>query len=147
MTGPTRTLLFSGLQSGTTYYNRVTTNAPGATGYGERRSFTTKGIPPDAPAARLSSNASEHQLDEELAEFEINLYPNPFREKLVFKIESRGEKQAAVSLMDLNGRQIHESVEPTNTSVEINKSMPSGVYLLSVKAGTHQKMIRVIKTD
>lgn len=42
ITGPSRTLAFSGLKYNTTYYNRVITNAPGTLDYGTVRSFTTR---------------------------------------------------------------------------------------------------------
>lgn len=170
-TGPTRTLNFTGLITGTTYYNRVTTNAPGVVGFGQKRYFTTKGIAPPPPAAapagppkeaaaapgdqpahppaggRMASDNAQAIPTEELAEFDVRIYPNPFREKLILYIEARVEKQAAVTLMDLNGKAVHESIEQTNKTVEIEKSFAPGVYMLRVLSGGHQQLIRVLKTE
>jgi hypothetical protein len=148
VTGPTRSLAFTGLKGGTTYYNRVLTDQTIV--FGEIRSFTTKGSPPASPPpsskARLASDSKANQI-EYPKEFSVEVFPNPFREKLTFIIYTPNQQMAEVALMDLNGRVVHKSIQETNTAAEIKEEMTSGIYILKVQTSYGQKVLRVLKIE
>jgi len=144
VTGPTRTLAFSGLTTGTTYFNRVLTNLTG--NYGMVRSFTTQGVRPSGARMAADSKPVIAEAEVEMKEFEVSVYPNPFREKLVLYIESV-DKQAEVTLTDLNGRNIHQSIEKTNQSIQILKEFSPGAYLLRIKTEHYYENIRVVRIE
>jgi len=141
-TGSTPVLPFGGLKFNTVYYNRVRTNF--STEFGEVRKFTTRPSPSmRAASARLETS------DEEIAlkEFNVNVYPNPFRETLIFSVESSIHDKAGIKLIDLNGRTVHESIEKTNSIIEIKKPFANSVYLLRVNAGAFSKVVRVVRGE
>jgi hypothetical protein len=139
VTGLSRILHFTGLKNNTTYYSRVRVNL--SPSFGGTRSFTTVA---DASTARLAS-VSDFNPSGELMEFEVRVYPNPFREKLILYIESSTYDVATIKLTDINGRVVHESTEKTNTTIEVEKTFVSGIYLLHANSGTQSKWIRVVK--
>jgi uncharacterized repeat protein (TIGR03803 family) len=136
----TRTRSFTGLLTGTTYYNRVFTNV--TTVPGPVRIFTTLGTPPAGRIATKSVSATEKPS---ISEFKVHQYPNPIQERFWIVIESSKYEEAEVQLVDMMGRSIHQSVEHTNTEVEIASEMTKGLYLLKVKAGAYLEVIRVTK--
>jgi uncharacterized repeat protein (TIGR03803 family) len=144
VTGPARTLAFSGLITGTTYYNRVLTDLTG--NYGAVRSFTTQGVRPSGARMAAESKPVIAEVEKELKEFEVSVYPNPFREKLVFYIESV-DQQAEVTLTDLNGRNIHQSTEKTNQTIQIIKEFSPGAYLLRIKTDHYYQTLRVVRIE
>jgi len=144
VTGTTRTLAFSGLITGTTYFNRVLTNLTSV--YGAVRSFTTQGVRPSGARIAADSKPSAAEPSREVKEFEVSVYPNPFREKLVFYIESV-DPQAEITLTDLNGRNIHQSTEKTNQKIQIEKEFAPGAYLLRIKTDHYFENIRVVRID
>jgi uncharacterized repeat protein (TIGR03803 family) len=138
VTGPTRILQFSGLKSNTTYYSRVLVNLSPV--FGSVRSFTTQVT---TSSASMNSGATETDL----MEFAIEVYPNPFQERLNLYIASSTYDEAEITLVDVNGRKIHESTVQTNAQIEIEKPLPNGVYFLSVNAGGNFKIIRVVRVQ
>ncbi|MEQ1588109.1 MAG: T9SS type A sorting domain-containing protein, partial [Cyclobacteriaceae bacterium] len=140
--GHTRALAFMGLTEGTIYYNRVQSNL--SANFGQVRSFKTRGV---APPARIASNIiKSDEKSAEVNEFVVSVYPNPFREKLILFIESL-DQQAEILLMDLNGRNIHQSIEKTNRIIEVEKEFSPGAYLLSIKTDHYSKIIRVVRVE
>jgi hypothetical protein len=138
VTGPTRILQFSGLKSNTTYYSRVLVNLSSV--FGPLRSFTTQ-----VGTSSASDNSGSAEPD--LMEFAIEVYPNPFQERLNLFIASPKDEDAQISLIDVNGRKIHESTVQTNTTIEIEKPLPNGVYFLKVNAGSIVKTMRVLRVQ
>lgn len=134
----TRTRLFTGLLTGTTYYNRVLTDVTSVPG--QVRSFTTQGTPPGGRIAAEQSTAGEQPV---LSAFKVHVYPNPFEDKLRIMVESAEQENAEIQMLDMTGRPVYQSLERTNTDVEITRTLPSGIYLITVKAGPYQEVIRV----
>ncbi|AYB32429.1 beta strand repeat-containing protein [Chryseolinea soli] len=104
------------------------------------------------PEARPRSSEAEVSNDQTAetgnrASFRLHIQENPFRETLSFLIETPGEQQAQVRLIDLNGRVIHESTESTNALIGITPQVASQVLLLSVRTGQNQVVKRVVKID
>jgi uncharacterized repeat protein (TIGR03803 family) len=134
-TGPTRILHFTGLKSNTTYHSRVHVNLSSV--FGPIRTFTT--------AAGSSARISNEESSIELMGFAVKVFPNPFQEKFSLYIESSRYSQAEITLMDLGGRTIHQATAKTNSNIEIDKPLASGVYCLKVNAGGFNKLIRVVR--
>ena len=78
------------------------------------------------------------------------VFPNPFRSKLMVKLTAETAGIAQVTLTDMVGRQLHRqtyAVQPNATllEVEIDPAIAQGVYLLQVKAGNKVTTNRVVK--
>jgi uncharacterized repeat protein (TIGR03803 family) len=136
-TGSSRILHFPELKSNTTYYSRVRVNL--SLVFGGVRSFTT------GNAMTVARTASDSET--ELPELALTIYPNPFQEKLTLYIESSKYDEAKVTLMDLNGRTVHESTVKTNATVNVEKPLANGVYILHANSGTESRWVRVIKVQ
>jgi hypothetical protein len=141
-TGLSRILHFTGLKNNTTYYSRVRVNL--SPSFGGTRSFTTVA---GTLVARSATSVSDFNPSEELMEFEVRVYPNPFQKKLALYIESSKYDAATIKMMDINGRIVHESTEKTNTTIELEKNLVSGIYMLHANSGTQSKWIRVVKIE
>jgi hypothetical protein len=106
----------------------------------------TAGNPEDISGARTKSSATETpQEASEEKTLDVQIFGNPFDRKLAFKVESPGHSEASVILTDLSGRIIHTSQIKTNVTVEIDKPMVDGVYLLKVSTGSSSSISRVMK--
>ena len=130
------------LAEGQTYFARVYTNL--AVGmWGPTRSFSTLN-----PVARDRTDGEEVVEEEVVMEhFDVRVLGNPFRETLTFIIGTSDQREAVVTLSDMNGKTIVESLEKTNSIVEIHKSISQGIYLLKVDIGSEMKVQRVVKID
>ena len=155
-TGQGRVLLFAGLNPGTTYFNRVTTNAPGAVGFGRIKSFTTKGVmisglvltsPSGRTGVSKETTTEANSKEITFGEFRVAVYPNPFKQKLSITITNPRQETAALTLTDMTGKVFHQSNRQTNTTVEIEETIPAGVYLLNVQTSGGRKIMKVIKTE
>jgi Ethanolamine utilization protein EutJ (predicted chaperonin) len=100
---------------------------------------------------RAKTSATETQPEESEASeektFDVQIFGNPFDRKLTFTVESLDHSHASVILTDLSGRVIHTSQVRTNATVEIDKPMVDGVYLLKVSAGSDSRVSRVVKME
>ena len=144
-TSSSRVINFAGLVAGTPYYNRVQTNLmPGQ--WGQTRSFTTLGS-----GARLSSegNTAEENIEETEEAFKVEVFGNPFSNRLSFRIGCACPQiqQASIKLIDLSGRIVHESFESTNVRIDIEKAFSQGLYILQVQSEEYIETVRVIKVD
>lgn len=143
-TGSKRNLAFSGLSNATTYYARVQTNlAPGQWGT-IHTSFSTVN-----PAGRGEEDWRGDESEEgvTLGPLQVKVFGNPFHEKLSFLIDTPGEEPAGVTLFDLTGKPVHESMEQTNTVIAIEKPLAQGIYILRVVTGEKTKALRIVKLD
>jgi uncharacterized repeat protein (TIGR03803 family) len=136
--GATRTLMFTGLKLNTKYYNRVLTNL--TTVYGQVRTFTT------TSSASAREATAEVDSENEVEQMNIHVYPNPFRDKLNFSIETEAD-EARVMLIDIRGQIHHDSYEKTNSMIELSPRGPVGVYFLKVNAGAGGKVVKVVKIE
>jgi Ethanolamine utilization protein EutJ (predicted chaperonin) len=100
---------------------------------------------------RTKTSVTETQPEESEASeektFDVQIFGNPFDRKLTFTVESLDHSHASVILTDLSGRVIHTSQVRTNATVEIDKPMVDGVYLLKVSAGSDSRVSRVVKME
>jgi hypothetical protein len=92
----------------------------------------------------LSFTTDESSLSDVENTIEVNLYPNPAKEKVY--LETKGfENEAKAMLSDLQGRILKE-IEINSERIEINlNTLSSGVYYLKVFDNNSIKTIKIIK--
>jgi hypothetical protein len=96
-----------------------------------------------SPAGRKSSPdvlANENQ--------EINLYPNPVKDKLTINLGENTEENFTIGIYDIMGRKVYveEKMEINSSSIEINLSaLPSGYYILQFGSATTNKTMQILK--
>ena len=141
MTGVRPTMTFDGLKPGTRYYNRVRTDLTSL--FGPIRSFSTATSTAVATtAARGISEINIQHSDED--DLKLHVYPNPFNERLTVYVEST-EENAGIMLLDLNGRPIHQSIERTNSMIELIPPLQGGVFLLRVQTDLGVRVEKVVR--
>jgi hypothetical protein len=146
--GATKTLSFSGLKYNTHYFNRVKTNL--SSSFGPVRSFYTK---PD-PALALRTVAGGRSQDENSMEdsedgadqFDVEVYPNPFSEKLTLNVKAAFDDDYSIKLYDLTGKELQNLSANRHMPAYIDgQQLQSGVYILKVGDSVKQKIIRVVR--
>jgi hypothetical protein len=92
----------------------------------------------------LTFTTDESSLSDVENTIEVNLYPNPAKEKVY--LETKGfENEAKAMLSDLQGRILKE-IEINSERIEINlNTLSSGVYYLKVFDNNSTKTIKIIK--
>ena len=92
----------------------------------------------------LTFTTDESSLSDVENTIEVNLYPNPAKEKVY--LETKGfENKAKAMLSDLQGRVLKE-IEINSERIEINlNTLSSGVYYLKVFDNNSTKTIKIIK--
>lgn len=92
----------------------------------------------------LTFTTDESSLSDVENAIEVNLYPNPAKEKVY--LETKGfENKAKAMLSDLQGRILKE-IEINSERIEINlNTLSSGVYYLKVFDNNSTKTIKIIK--
>lgn len=92
----------------------------------------------------LTFTTDESSLSDVENTIEVNLYPNPAKEKVY--LETKGfENKAKAMLSDLQGRILKE-IEINSERIEINlNTLSSGVYYLKVFDNNSIKTIKIIK--
>lgn len=92
----------------------------------------------------LTFTTDESSLSDVENTIEVNLYPNPAKEKVY--LETKGfENKAKAMLSDLQGRMLKE-IEINSERIEINlNTLSSGVYYLKVFDNNSTKTIKIIK--
>jgi ELWxxDGT repeat protein len=125
-----RTIKFVGLQAGRYYYSRVRTDLSPV--WGEARKFKTAGDP---------------VLTSQALQFEVNVSPNPFRDRLQIRVNVMEDETAFIAIRDLNNNEIMHAITPTNVAVEYDIPLSQGIYLLHIQTRNGSKFIRVVKTN
>ena len=74
---------------------------------------------------------------EDLEDFELLVYPNPFSREFFFEIQSRNHQfeQIDIRILDVMGREVYtqKDVQP-NTRVQLGQQLTKGIYILRVIA-------------
>jgi hypothetical protein len=79
---------------------------------------------------------------------EINLYPNPVKDKLTINLGENPEENFTIGIYDIMGRKVYmeEKMEINSSSIEINLSaLPSGYYILQLGSATTNKTMQILK--
>jgi hypothetical protein len=97
----------------------------------------------------VSISKGEYGYENELKE-QLKVYPNPFIDDLKFNISVCNQLQIIVELYNIAGVRIHhQAIELTRqdlSSIKINlEEIPSGLYLLSLKANDYYTTSKIIK--
>jgi len=97
----------------------------------------------------VASRSIDEQVAGELIiakSFEMIVYPNPFENEFITRIESEHSDFADLFIFDVTGRMLKVLTnQPTNTDIRINENFNNGIYFVQVKVGDEYKMIKVIK--
>lgn len=153
-TSASRSIPFSGLENNMLYYNRVRTNL--SPNFGPVRSFRTKvqenflmsksGTP---SGARLAGGLESPDVGTDLsAGMLVEMFPNPFRDKLSVFVTTVAQQPLAIRLLDMTGKEVYGSGDhQTNSWVEITQPLGRGIYLLNVQVGKERRVMRVVKVE
>lgn len=94
----------------------------------------------------LTSTASVEEL-ESISNF--NLYPNPTNGNVNISYESHTNNELAITLFDINGREISKSIQRntvgSNQLKLFTENLENGVYFIELSNGNSNKKIKFIK--
>ncbi|KAA9339021.1 InlB B-repeat-containing protein [Adhaeribacter soli] len=100
----------------------------------------------------IISSAEEGKTLPEQASVEplVAAYPNPFRNELKVKINSKISEPAVLTMLDIAGkvlyqRRLEPAVDNYILPAEIINYLASGVYLLRLQQGSQQQVVRVTR--
>ena len=76
----------------------------------------------------------------------FSVYPNPFSESITIENKKLNLENAAVELYDISGRKLFEyKLDGTSNSIQMNKSLSKGNYLLKITSEEKSETIKIIK--
>jgi len=77
---------------------------------------------------------------------DIQVFPNPFRDRLTLSLKNIEQQQGTISMYDLSGRLLHTQAFNNEETVELNTSkFIPGVYLLQVRVGGQVYVRKLVK--
>jgi hypothetical protein len=77
--------------------------------------------------------------------FEIDMYPNPARNKVTVRFSELPEVGSQIIIMDLSGKQIVTKLVESDIEVLDIQSYPTGIYLIKTIIGDEYKVFKLIK--
>lgn len=105
--------------------------------------FSFLGDEPIENLARLNYNVlSVSSYKPDLA---ITAFPNPTREILNINVTSAGDILQNITITDLSGKIVHQSVHSASAAVIDLRSLQSGVYILKVVSGGEVALSKIVK--
>lgn len=84
---------------------------------------------------------------------DLEVFPNPFKEMTTVRFHTHGTERITISMNDMLGREVmvianaSEFQEGTHTMEIPTNALPSGIYLLTIRAGEDILVKRVVKSD
>lgn len=108
---------------------------------------------PGVPSTLRTANEN---LEENIVlKDELNVFPNPFREKMTLQFTNRESTPFEINLYDLQGNLVHQqqgNTEARNPNVEIvfdtdPVELPDGMYFIEIKTPTKRIMHKVLKVE
>jgi hypothetical protein len=126
----------------TTYYARASTSVtPGL--WGRTTSFRTTD---DMISARAKDSMAEGvETEESVESIQYSIYPNPFSDKLIVRVQTPAQERVYLSLINVNGTASDERSTLSNTDVTIGKGLTSGVYALIIRTQYGRAIVKVMK--
>ena len=110
-------------------------------------------IPAPADAGGRSASLQDHEnfVPNEVTEFEVSVYPNPFSDYLKLNFSIEEDAAATIQVVDLSGRaHVNRKVNfiygTHEVTLDLNK-LSKGVYILKIKSdeGALEQTIKVVK--
>ncbi len=102
----------------------------------------------------IDSDLLSSSEDVTISNESVEVYPNPFSDKLNFIIKDIENNEVLIQIFDINGKKILDKVEyissGTESIISINTTttnMKSGTYFYSIDAGNFTKSGKIIKVD
>lgn len=84
-----------------------------------------------------SKGGSTVGLNEQKADYNVSVYPNPVNNNIVWEFSSAFEGQAEVSIVDILGKEIYKSTVDSGTKIHSldlsDKAMSPGIYFLKIE--------------
>jgi hypothetical protein len=77
----------------------------------------------------------------------MNIYPNPFRGKLLVDAGERPTKEYTIRVYDARGRTITTVLSKRQVTELNTAGMTSGQYMVEISEGTKRKTMRVVKSE
>jgi hypothetical protein len=81
------------------------------------------------------------------ADISSSVYPNPFYDHSVIRVNSLDSERIYFSITNINGTMYFESEQNTNENINIGDQLPSGIYILRINYKSMVKVIKLIKIE
>jgi hypothetical protein len=94
---------------------------------------------------RLGNNGEEVSSDE-INSTTMEVYPNPFADKVNIQITSPVTEQTEIKVIDVLGKEQYSQMITTNRVTELSTQLPAGVYMINAFVDGQTKVVRVVKT-
>ena len=100
---------------------------------------------------RVASNLPIAENDQIEAGLQISVYPNPFMDEIIIKIQTDEETQVGYSVINALGQVVESFYDPTSRPAgEYNEIIDSrnfnkGIYFVQVRANNATRIVRLIK--
>ena len=98
---------------------------------------------------RLWSNWSEFSVIKsiETDEFELQIFPNPFRESLFLEFSIMDDLPTTIELYDITGKSVfRKKIQGRQDKIELtNLNLSSGIYIINIKHGEHEITDKIIR--
>ncbi len=117
---------------------RVQQTANGCSKFSSKKTVTVN--------CRLGQNGEELYGEETVNAITMDVYPNPFADKLNIEITSPVTEQTEIKVMDVLGKVQYAQTITTNKTTELNTQLPAGIYMINAFVDGKMKTQRVVKT-
>jgi hypothetical protein len=105
-----------------------------------------KGTSIDQPSFKQSIIADSSQQITIHKDFNVNIYPNPFKEEFTIRIDSPDEEFFDLSILNLTGKKFYSrSRIPSNEQTTINEPVIKGIYFLILSNKEKRLVYRIVK--
>lgn len=110
-------------------------------------------VDPGYDPSPAETTTAEELIPNEGSKFfhDLNVFPNPFQESTTVQFHFHGDQRVSITLMDILGREMMQIANAAEFSegqhvVEIQTSdLPTGIYLLTLRAGDDVMVKRIVK--
>jgi glucose/arabinose dehydrogenase len=110
---------------------------------------TANGCNKTAPQVSVTVNCREagELIAESIVMHAIQIYPNPFNEKIIIEFIAPHSASATIKVVDLLGAMKWQEIISTTSSYEWQNNLPSGIYFIQITMDTDVETFRVVKTN
>ena len=83
--------------------------------------------------------------DEQEQEMTVQVMPNPSQSYFTLVFKSSSDEAAEIKVYDMAGRQVDQKRGAKGESIRFGGQLVQGMYIVEVRQGTNQKLLKVIK--